>query len=164
MEPGKATFRPWERLVPNPKLRLREQVAEVCRFRRLSLRTEGTYWQWIRRYILFHGKRHPREMGAAEIRAFLSHLATQERVAASTQNQALNAVVFLYRDVLGVEPGEFGPVERAPVRRRVPVVLSRGGRPPSSGDEGHGRPDDPGAVGEAIAPGCRLLAFTPPSR
>lgn len=70
--------------IPNPKARLREQVAEVARFRRLSPRTEEAYWLWIRRYILHHGKRHPKEMNAPEVTAFLSHLATEEHVAAST--------------------------------------------------------------------------------
>lgn len=70
--------------MPNPKLRLREQVREVMRYRHYSIRTEETYWQWIRRYILFHAKRHPRDMGAAEVRVFLSHLASAEGVAAVT--------------------------------------------------------------------------------
>src|SRR5687768_3280679 len=86
-----------ERLVPNPKLRLREQIHEVAPYRQLALRTETTYWQWIRRFILFHQKRHPREMGAPEVRAFLGDLASVRNVAASTQHQALNALVFLYR-------------------------------------------------------------------
>ncbi|HNQ25066.1 MAG TPA: integron integrase [Phycisphaerae bacterium] len=125
MDPTNATFDPGERLIPNPNLRLRAQVAEVCRFRHMSLRTEDTYWQWIRRYIFFHNKRHPRELGAPEIQQFLSHLAVHDHVAAGTQNQALNALVFLYREVLGHDPGDFGPIERAPNRRRMPVVLSR---------------------------------------
>lgn len=79
--------------MPNPKLRLREQVGEVMRFKHYSGRTEESYWQWIGRYILFHAKRHPKEMGANEVRVFLSHLATTERVAGATQNQALNALV-----------------------------------------------------------------------
>ena len=65
-------------LVPNPKLRLREQVGEVMRYKHYSGRTEEAYWQWIKRFIFFHGKRHPREMGAAEVRGFLSHLASAE--------------------------------------------------------------------------------------
>ena len=112
-------------LVPNPKLRLREQVREVMRFKHYSLRTEESYWQWIRRFILFHGKRHPKEMGAPEVRVFLSHLATAEGVAGATQNQALNALVFLYREVLLRELGEIGEVERAKRQPKVPVVLSR---------------------------------------
>jgi integron integrase len=104
---------------------LREQVGEVMRFKHYSWRTEESYWQWIRRYILFHGKRHPREMGAAEVRAFLSHLATAEGVAGATQNQALNALVFLYREVLHQALGEIGEVERVQRRPKVPVVLSK---------------------------------------
>lgn len=79
-----------ELFVPNPKLRLREQVREVMRYKHYSVRTEETYWQWTRQYILFHGKRHPREMGDREVEAFLTHLAANKNVAVSTQNQALN--------------------------------------------------------------------------
>ena len=105
MDPTNATFEPQERLIPNPKLRLRAQVAEVCRFRHMSLRTEDTYWQWIRRYIFFHNKRHPRELGAPEIQQFLSHLAVHDHVAAGTQNQALNALVFYTTRFSGTIPG-----------------------------------------------------------
>src|SRR6187455_2205173 len=83
-------------LVPNPKLRLREQLREVMRFKHYSVRTEQTYWHWIRHFILFHQKKHPREMGEAQVHAFLTHLAAQRNVAVATQNQALNALVFLY--------------------------------------------------------------------
>ena len=120
-----ASTTPLGALVPNPKLRLREQVREVMRFKHYALRTEESYWQWIRRFILFHGKRHPREMGAPEVRAFLSHLATAEGVAGATQNQALNALVFLYREVLLRNLGEIGEVERVKRQPKVPVVLSR---------------------------------------
>lgn len=115
---GKARF------IPNSKLRLKEQVAEVCRFRHFSMRTEQAYWNWIRRYILFHQKRHPREMGASEVRSFLSDLAVRGAVASSTQNQALNALVFLYRQVLGIELDALDNLERARRPVRVPVVLS----------------------------------------
>jgi integron integrase len=125
MEPGKTTFRPRETLVPNPKLRLRDQVHEVMRFKQFSLRTEETYWNWIRQFIFFHNKRHPREMGKAEIEAFLTHLAARRNVAVSTQNQALNALVFLYREVLHQPFDELGPVERPRRLPRLPVVLSR---------------------------------------
>ena len=107
--------------IPNPKLRLREQVGEVMRFKHYSFRTEEAYWQWIRRYIFFHSKRHPREMGAAEVRMFLSHLASAEGVAGATQNQALNALVFLYRQVLHQPLGEIGEVDRV---RRQPDGLN----------------------------------------
>jgi hypothetical protein len=96
--------------MPNPKLKLLEQVSEVMRFKHYSLRTETTYREWIRRYILFHGKRHPREMGAVAVERFLSDLAVRRKVAASTQNQAFNALLFLYRDVLHQELGELGRV------------------------------------------------------
>ena len=89
--------RPREGFIPNPKLKLLDQVSEVMRFKHYSIRTETTYREWIKRFILFHGKRHPREMGAVEVERFLSDLATRRRVAASTQNQAFNALLFLYR-------------------------------------------------------------------
>jgi integron integrase len=88
------------------------------------LRTEEAYWLWARRFILFHGKRHPREMGAPEITEFLTDLAIEHEVAPSTQMQALNALVFLYKQVLGHEPGEFAGVVRAQRPRKVPVVLA----------------------------------------
>src|SRR5678816_2350517 len=93
---------PPELFVPNPKLRLRQQVREVMRFRHYSVRTEETYWGWIRQFIFFHDKRHPREMGDREVHAFLTHLAAHRNVAVSTQNQALNALVFLYAQVLSL--------------------------------------------------------------
>ena len=87
---GKAS-RPREGFIPNPKIKLLEQVSEVMRFKHYSIRTETTYREWIKRFILFHGKRHPREMGAAEVERFLSDLAVRRKVAASTQNQAFSA-------------------------------------------------------------------------
>lgn len=81
-------------------LKLLDQVREAIRLKHYSYRTEESYVQWIRRFILFHSKRHPKEMGTTEVTAFLTHLATQEQVAASTQNQALSALLFLYRHVL----------------------------------------------------------------
>lgn len=82
--------------------RLLDQVREVIRLRHYSIRTEQAYVQWIRRFIVFHGKKHPRDMGSAEVTAFLSDLAVRRNVSASTQTQALNAILFLYRDVLKV--------------------------------------------------------------
>ena len=82
------------------KTKLLDQVRETLRRKHYSIRTEEAYIQWIRRFILFHGKRHPREMGAAEVTAFLNHLAVVGNVAASTQNQALSALLFLYKSVL----------------------------------------------------------------
>lgn len=86
--------------VTPPKPRLLDRVREAIRARHYSRRTEKTYVAWIRRYILFHGKRHPAEMGAAEVTRFLTSLAVDGNVAASTQNQALSALLFLYREVL----------------------------------------------------------------
>ena len=77
-----------------------DQVRDRIRTKHYSIRTETQYVQWVRRFILFHGKRHPREMGAKEVEAFLSHLAVEGNVASSTQNQALAALLFLYREVL----------------------------------------------------------------
>ena len=84
--------RPLERYVPNPKLRFLDQCREVTRSRQFSLRTEEAYVDLIRRFIVWNGRRHPREMGAAEVRAFLTHLAAERHVGASTQNQVLEAV------------------------------------------------------------------------
>jgi len=108
--------------MPAPKLL--DQVRERIRVKHYSLRTEDAYLHWIRRFIFFHGKRHPREMGGPEVEAFLSHLATEGRVAASTQNQALSALLFLYRDVLQVELPWLDGVVRAKRSQRVPVVLT----------------------------------------
>lgn len=80
---------------PRPR-KLLDQVRDAIRLKHYSYRTEETYVYWIRRFILFHSKRHPQEMGTVEVTAFLTHLAVTERVAASTQNQALNAILFLY--------------------------------------------------------------------
>src|SRR6266404_3398824 len=114
---------PREGFVPNPKLL--DQVSEVMRFKHYSIRTETSYRDWIKRFILFHGKRHPREMGAFEVERFLSDLAVNRKVAASTQNQAFNALLFLYREVLHQEWGELGRVERAKRPERLPVVMTR---------------------------------------
>ncbi len=107
------------------KPRLLDQVRSVIRIRHYSRRTEEAYLYWIRQYILFHNKRHPLEMGKAEVEAFLSWLAVKRNVAASTQNQALSAVLFLYRDVLQVEIGWLEGVTRARKPKRLPVVLTR---------------------------------------
>jgi hypothetical protein len=96
------------------KTKLLDQVRLVLRLKHMSLRTEEAYVHWVRRFILLHHKRHPKEMGALEIRAFLAHLAVHSQVATSTQNVALNALVFLYRHVLkqafpdleGIEPAK----------------------------------------------------------
>ncbi len=104
--------------------KLLDQVRDRLRLGHYSLRTERTYISWIRRYILFHGKRHPKDIGKAEIEAFLTHLAVERHVAASTQNQALNALLFLYRHVLGAELPWMEDVVRAKRPQRVPEVLS----------------------------------------
>ena len=83
-----------------PKTKLLDQMRDVLRLKHMSLRTEEAYVPWAKRFILFHHKRHPADMGAPEIQAFLTHLAVHGHVAASTQNGALNALLFLYRHVL----------------------------------------------------------------
>ncbi len=107
------------------QLKLLDQVRSAIRVRHYSIRTEEAYTRWIRRFIVFNGKRHPSELGAAEISAFLSHLATGEKVAASTQNQALNALVFLYRQVLDEPFPGLEQVVRAKEPSRMPVVFTR---------------------------------------
>lgn len=111
--------------IPNPRLKLLDQVSEVMRFKHYSIRTETTYREWIKRYILFHNKRHPREMAATEVSRFLSDLAVRRKVSASTQNQAFNALLFLYREVLHQDWGELGQVERAKRPERLPTVLTK---------------------------------------
>lgn len=108
-----------------PAPRLLEQVRTRLRSKHYSLRTEETYVQWIKRFILLHGKRHPRGMGPPEVEAFLSHLAVKGGVSASTQNQALAAVLFLYREVLDLEPPWLKDVTRAKRTKRLPTVLTR---------------------------------------
>jgi hypothetical protein len=113
-----------ERLVPNPKARLKEQFHEVCRFKHVSLRTEEAYWAWVVRLVKFFGSKvNPRDMSGQQLGEFLTHLATVGRVAASTQNQALNALMFLYREVLHVEQA-VADFER--VRVRVNRFAPRG--------------------------------------
>jgi integron integrase len=92
--------------------------------RHYSLRTEQSYLNWIKRFILFHGKRHPEEMGAEEVREFLTHLATKDQVAAATQNQAFSALLFLYRDVLKQELPWIDNIERAKRPPKLPVVFT----------------------------------------
>lgn len=104
--------------------KLLDQLRESLRSRHYSRRTEETYCQWVRRFIYFHGVRHPREMAEPEINAFLTHLAVKGKVSASTQNQALSALLFLYRHVLGREIGDLGEVVRARKPKRLPVVMT----------------------------------------
>jgi len=129
--PAKAAF-----VIANPKLKLLDQVREVLRVKHYSLRTEEAYMAWVRRYLVFCRDnfpgtgmspwRHPRDLGTTEIVGFLNHLANVENVAAGTQNQALNAISFLYTQVLRVELGDLGEFMRAGRPQRVPVVLSKG--------------------------------------
>lgn len=107
---------------PNPS-RLLDQVREVARLKHFSLATEKSYVYYIRDFILFHNKRHPKDMGAPEIRAYLSHLVIQRNVAASTQTVALSALLFLYRQVLDIELPYIEDIERAKRPQRLPVVF-----------------------------------------
>jgi len=108
---------------PPPKLL--DQVRDRIRVKHYSIRTETQYVQWVRRFILFHGKKHPRDMGAPEVEAFLTHLAVEGNVAAATQNQALSALLFLYREVLAIDLPWLNDVTRAKRPQRMPVVLTR---------------------------------------
>ena len=105
--------------------RLLDRVRDRIRVKHYSIRTEQAYVDWIKRFIRFHGKRHPAELGSAEVEAFLTHLAVAGNVAASTQNQAKSALLFMYRDVLGTELPWLSGVTPAKAPRRLPVVLTR---------------------------------------
>jgi integron integrase len=107
------------------KTKLLDQMRDVLRLKHLSLRTEKAYISWVKRFILFHEKRHPKDMGASEIRDFLSYLATHDHVAASTQNSAFSALLFLYRYVLHQPSPQLEGIERAKRPHRVPTVLTR---------------------------------------
>ena len=105
--------------------RLLDQVRARLRVKHYAYSTEKTYCDWIKRFILWSGKRHPREMGAPDVEAYLSHLATDREVSASTQNQALHSILFLYKEVLGVDLPWLDAVTRARPSKRLPCVLSR---------------------------------------
>jgi integron integrase len=105
--------------------KLLEQVRDRIRTRHYSIRTEQIYLRWIKDFILFHGKRHPQDMGASQVRDYLSHLAVRRHVSASTQNQALSAILFLYRDVLAIKLDWIDGVERAKKSTRLPVVFTK---------------------------------------
>ena len=109
--------------VPSPKLL--DQVRDRIRVKHYSIRTETQYVQWVRRFILFNDKKHPKDMGAPEVEAFLTHLAVVGNVAAATQNQALSALLFLYREVLEIDLPWLDNVTRAKRPQRMPVVLTR---------------------------------------
>lgn len=104
--------------------RLLDRLRAEIRLRHYSIRTEEAYVDWARRFILFHGKRHPKDMGPEEVTAFLSHLALERNVSASTQNQAKSALLFLYREVLDIELPWLDEVIAAKTPRRLPVVLT----------------------------------------
>lgn len=106
------------------KVKLLDQVRIAIRSRRYSIKTEQAYVDWIKRFVLFHGKRHPETMGADEVREFLSDLAVRRDVAASTQNQAFSALLFLYREVLKQELPWIDEIERAKRPPKVPVVFT----------------------------------------
>ena len=106
--------------------RLLDQLRDRLRVKHYSIRTEKVYVHWVRRFILHQGKRHPRDMGAAEVEAFLTHLAVDRRVAASTQNQAKSAILFLYKEVLNMELPWLDDLVAAKVSQRLPVVLTPG--------------------------------------
>jgi site-specific recombinase XerD len=105
--------------------RLVHQLRQRVRFRHYSPRTEEAYVHWVRRYVVFHGKRHPRELGADHLTAFLSSLANDRAVAPATQNQALAALLFLYKEVLGMDVPWLNGIARAKRERRIPVVLTQ---------------------------------------
>ena len=108
---------------PQPP-RLLDQMRERIRVKHYSLSTEKTYLYWVRFFIRQQGMRHPRDMGAAEVESFLSYLATQREVSAGTQNQAMHAILFLYRDVLGITLPWLDGITRAKPSKRLPVVLT----------------------------------------
>ena len=107
-----------------PPRKLLDQMSDCLRTQHYSARTEQSYVEWVRRYILFHQKRHPKDMGAPEVKAFLTHLALERKVAASTQNQALSALLFLYREVLN-QPLSGIDAVRARQPGRLPTVLTK---------------------------------------
>jgi len=114
-----------KKFIPDKNYKLMEQVRETLRYYHYAYRTEQTYCEWIKRYLKFHGyQKHPSGMGAPEVERYLSHLAEKEGVAAATQRQALNAIVFLYRDVLDIELGGIAPV-RSKRHRKPPTVLTK---------------------------------------
>lgn len=113
-------------LQPNPPKKLLDQYRDALRLKQYSTRTEKTYVQWVRAYILFHQKRHPKDMGVSEINQYLTHLVSDKKISASTQNQALSAILFLYRNVLQIKMDESTLAGFRPKRAKtVPTVLSK---------------------------------------
>lgn len=124
-DPQKGPLAPHGKIPAVEKPRLLDQVRNVIRCKHYSIRTEHSYLDWIKRYILFHKKQHPQDLDEKHISAFLTHLAVAKKVASSTQNQALCALVFLYRDVLKKELGEFEDLVRAKKPEKLPVVFTQ---------------------------------------
>ena len=114
-----------DKAAANPKPKLLDQMRQAIQTGHYSNKTEKAYVHWIKRYIFFHAKRHPLEMAEPEIAEFLSNLATEGRVSASTQNQAFNAILFLYNEVLSKKIGMIDGVVRAKRLQRLPVVLTK---------------------------------------
>jgi integron integrase len=125
MLPSRSTMCAAEQIMEQQPKKLLDQVSEALRAKHYSYRTEQSYVAWIRRYILFYQKQHPRELTLANIEAFLTYLAVDQQVAASTQNQARSALLFLYRDVLRLEMAEPRDVVAARIPDRLPTVFSR---------------------------------------
>lgn len=125
IEKTNATSRPALHDTPAQPPKLLDRMRAVLRVKHYSLRTEQSYTHWAKRFILYHHKRHPSEMGAPEVEQFLSDLATERNVSASTQNQAMHAILFLYKDVLGVDLPWLDGITRAKVSKRLPTVLSQ---------------------------------------
>ncbi len=105
--------------------KLLDQLRDIIRMKHYSFRTEKTYSQWVKRFILFHNKKHPKDMGGNEIRSFLNHLAVNKKSSASTQNQALCSIIFLYKEVLNIEIGEIDAIIWAKKPGRLPCVFSK---------------------------------------
>jgi integron integrase len=112
-------------ITPTPPPKLLDQLRERIRYRHYSLRTEQAYVHWVKRFIFFHNKKHPKDMGKPEVEAFLSFLANEGHVAISTHRQALSALLFLYREVLGVELPWLSEMGRPKTAKRLPVVLTQ---------------------------------------
>ena len=132
--------------------KLLDQVRDAIRLKHYSIRTEEAYVAWIRRYILFHNKRHPTEMGGVEIQTFLTHLAAQEHVASSTQNQALCALLFLYRHVLHIDLDLSTDSVRAKKPKHLPIVLTKERRSNHQPSVRHLPGDGQIAVRQRLAP------------
>lgn len=155
MKPGTPALR---------SIRLLDQVRERIRYLHYSLQTEKAYLYWVRFFIRWHGQggtmRHPRDMGAAEVEAFLTMLATERHVSASTHNQALSALLFLYREVLGVDLPWLDGVNRPTQKRRIPSFRPAGHR--STRGQGRQRPGGDAAAVIGTRPSDAVAACPPP--